>query len=123
MKAIESDIPLSTAIREGSKLRPQVTESFYFGRVGEQLGSCALGAAYEAVERRREQEINEGSLEHFVSGDLLDYVFPIIFRSAKCPVCGERGDTGKLIVHLNDDHKRTREQIAEWVESVESEAA
>jgi hypothetical protein len=40
---------------------------------------------------------------------------------ARCPVlgCWGSGSLGGAIQHLNDDHDWTREQIADWVESIE----
>lgn len=120
---------LSEAIREGARLRPQTTEGDYFGRVDGVLCSCALGAAYEARDRRKEP-IHRTPVEHlegFAAGDIFDSVFPVVKVQIKCPVMPECGaikwpaDLGWIVAHLNDDHKWTREQIADFVATVEAQ--
>jgi hypothetical protein len=102
---------LSEAIRLGSMMKPQTFGIFYDG-----IGTCANGAARDAC----------GALESFAS---LETYFPIAASIAKqCPICGERSDScadnlGGLIAHINDDHRWTRERIADWVETVEASAA
>ena len=38
-----------------------------------------------------------------------------------CPQCGQQSEYGVFItiIHLNDFHRWTREQIADWVETIE----
>jgi hypothetical protein len=36
-------------------------------------------------------------------------------------VCEQLDVVGRIIPHLNDDHRWTRERIADWVESIERE--
>lgn len=41
---------------------------------------------------------------------------PQCFGSKRCPQgCGKRLPLASMLVHLNDDHRLTREQIAEWL--------
>ena len=99
---------LSDAIRLGSMLRPQAFGEFFNGG-----GSCALGAASEAA-----------GLRLTTSGpyaDLAD-VFPILNSQSDCVchVCQSHCiELGFVVTHLNDDHRWTRQQIADWVATVE----
>lgn len=69
--------------------------------------TCALGAAYEA------SRCGNGW-----SG--LERRFPIVNTlPLKCPTCGKT--TPVMLPHLNDDHKWTREEIADWVECIEQQ--
>lgn len=99
---------LADFIRDGMKRRPdQAFGDYYQGK----SASCALGAAYEAMYR----------LPADVSGEHptrdLDWFFDCLDTVKKCPVdgCKKRIFLAALIVHLNDDHRWSREQIAEWL--------
>lgn len=101
---------LSQAIRLGSMLRPQL-----FGHYGNEIGTCALGAALDAVGALDPNTLQIPK-EHFPVLDL-DVV-------DGCPACGHmskftRTTVQSVIVHMNDGHKFTREFIADWVETVE----
>ena len=87
-------IRLSTAIRIGSKLRPQCT-----GRLFRGGASCALGAAAEALG----MPYQEGADFNPVPNHIWD-----VFRAV--PKMEE-------IYARNDSGKYTREQIADWLES------
>jgi hypothetical protein len=95
---------LSEAIRLGAMLKPQ---GFGLGSGNPRAeATCALGAAYEAAR---------------VTGSWpsLLLVFPQLkhIEELACPVCRDKQDG--LIAHLNDDHRWSREQIADWVEQIE----
>jgi hypothetical protein len=98
---------LSEAIRLGALLKPQA-----FGPSGWK-GSCALRAASEAV----------GILQPV--HDLFLYTalalrFPILrHHDVACPSCGHQDDLMFTTYHLNDEHRWTREAIADFVETVE----
>lgn len=100
---------LSAAIRLGAMMKPQgFGQMFFDGR------TCALGAALDAVGIRPE---NQG---RYV---LATARWPILveLKDIRCPLCGFKSpqlDSG--ITHLNDCHDWTREQIADWVETIES---
>jgi hypothetical protein len=107
---------LSEAMRLGSMLRPQG-----FGRVLTHDGkSCALGAAYDAIGELRPSGLM------FKEIALIRDAWPVLHQEAiQCPACAKtpRMDDGTFsgnITHLNDDHRWTREQIADWVETLES---
>ncbi|MFN8060967.1 MAG: hypothetical protein U0Q12_17550 [Vicinamibacterales bacterium] len=101
---------LADAIRLGIQHRPQQAFGEYFqGR----RRSCALGAAYEGI-YRMPQDV-AGFHPH-----RLDRLFECLdFSVRACPAgCRKRIALGALIVHLNDTHEWTREQIADWVQSL-----
>lgn len=97
---------LSEAIRLGSMLGPQIRGHV----VGPGHSSCALGAAMIAVRY------------HNRCGTPweLKALFPITASIVRCPSCaGTPAVLSACIVHLNDAHRWTREQIADWVETLE----
>jgi hypothetical protein len=89
---------------DGSNRGPQCFGS-YFDDHG---GSCALGAVHEGLYHLPRQH-----------GRLIPDHLERLFRSLdevskKCPRgCGKRLPLAAMIVHLNDDHRLSREQIAE----------
>lgn len=93
---------LSEAIRIGSTLAPQG-----FGRYKDVAGrTCALGAAQAASALRN--EIVENGSE---------------CAPSPCECYGTIYPVESVIIHLNDHHRWTREQIADWVETVERDRA
>jgi hypothetical protein len=130
----EADVKLSEAIRLGAMIRPQAF-TVLFQRAG---GSCALGAAVEAssICTRERFIVTEGSestvdvlVAYLEIRRALMVRFPVLKALASCPVTGECpvecqyysfGKVRAIIEHLNDDHRWTREQIADWIETVEA---
>jgi hypothetical protein len=96
----------SEAIREGAKLRPQG-----FGELHANGASCAIGAGREAI-----YGTTEGEQEHY---DQIRALFPYLQTRASCPACPLRLSLFIVAYHLNDDHRWTREQIADWLQSEE----
>ena len=106
-----SRLGLADAIRLGSRLRPQT-----FGRLRDVEGSCALGAALEAV---------SGTVV-LGDGETMCAELPELSADAgECPVCLYKADPrsvsqtlplSEIIMHLNDRHHWTRERIADLVE-------
>ena len=53
--------------------------------------------------------------------------FPELHKTLPCPECDKSGYFGgmptleELITHMNDDHRWTREQIADWIDSLKPE--
>ena len=74
------------------------------------FGSCALGAVYEGVYHLPRAH---GKL----IPDHLERLFRCLDEVTKaCPQgCKKRLPLASMIVHLNDDHRMSREQIAEWL--------
>ena len=98
---------LAEAIITGTQRRPAQSFGSYFGPEG---GSCALGAAFEGIYLLPEHA--EGT-----HPERLDRFFHCIdYVARRCPAgCKKSVPLGALIVHLNDDHRWTREQIASWL--------
>lgn len=97
---------LARFIRAGSSRGPQCFGSYF----DEHGGSCALGAVYEGVYQLPR---DHGTLVP----DHLERLFRCLDEVAtECPqACGKRLPLAAMIVHLNDDHRLSREQIAEWL--------
>lgn len=98
---------LAAAILSGAASRPeQAVGSYYEGL----HASCALGAAYEGMYRLPAEA--EG-----VHPRDLWRLFDCLENSLRrCPEgCRKRISLGAMILHLNDDHRWSRERIAAWV--------
>lgn len=110
-------LKLSEAIRLGAMLKPQ--GSGWLHDVERQT-TCAIGAALDA----------SGILCN--DYDVAYTHFPLLTMPAtECPAAADgrcayhpiigvvRGNVADVIIGLNDSHKWTREQIADWVETIE----
>lgn len=104
---------LAMYMRLGAMLRPQ---AFY--RAFSNGGSCAMGAVQEAM----------GGFTHILNYYCFEQSpwFPLyvemVKRHVACPECGRvQSETWQFLVpHLNDDHKWSREAIADWLESLKA---
>jgi hypothetical protein len=98
---------LSEAIRLGAMLHPQAFQSLRVIDMdtGAVVRTCALGAAEQAG-YNIERESAEESLQ----------------RCPACPPVPFFWSVNMVIAHLNDDHRWTRERIADWVETLEPAA-
>lgn len=100
---MSEQMKLSEAIRKGAKLRPQCTTGRFFGNIG----TCALGAAVEAVTGH----------PHHTDGTAL----AVLHKEWKFLNPRKKGDgialssIGQKIVQMNDNEHMTREQIADWL--------
>lgn len=106
---------LSEAIRLGAMLKPQG-----YGALLEDGKTCAIGAACDAIGLLG-QCMADGTFPDSVAQrwPLLEELN--VLRT--CPTCGMgQFGGGGVIVHLNDSHKWTREQIADWVQTIEPPA-
>jgi hypothetical protein len=102
----EDQLELAEAIAAGARRRPHQAFGEYFDDHG---GSCALGAAYEGAYAlpKDAHQIRPRLYRIF---DCLENV-----RRA-CPEgCKKRLPLNAIILHLNDDHHWTREQIVDWL--------
>ena len=110
-----------TALREGigaihqeRRVTPpeQAFGDYYRGR----HASCALGAAYEGMYRLPQQAANIRPTKD------LEWFFDCLEGSVrKCPGgdgCKKSLSLAAILVHLNDDHKWSREQIASWLDNL-----
>jgi hypothetical protein len=101
---------LADAIRAGASRRPEQAFGDYF--VGRRA-SCALGAAYEGIYRLAKDMGGQRPTRDLV------WFFDCLESSVRrCPVdgCKKRLLLSAMIVHLNDNHLWSREQIATWLE-------
>jgi hypothetical protein len=104
----ETKLRLSEAIRLGAMMKPQRGILPTWGaKYGE--GYCALEAAAVAV----------SSTANLLS---IRDLWPWVLSKAKCPYsCGFEFDVEGAVGHLNDHHRWTREQIADWVATIEAQ--
>jgi len=98
---------LSDAIRLGAMLRPR--QAFGCQYDADQDATCALGAAAEAI------GILDTSVPNGYLGPApMDWVW--VLRPIPCPHCRRVMDRAdRAIIHLNTDHRWSRERIARWV--------
>jgi hypothetical protein len=99
---------LAQFIRAGMKRRPdQAFGDYYSG----DSASCALGAAYEAMYRLPADPSGQRPTRD------LDWFFDCLDTVKPCPAegCRKRIYLAALLVHLNDDHRWSREDIATWL--------
>lgn len=114
---MSENMKLSEAIQLGAMLRPQVYDSF--GSPGPGDGTCALGAALEAVGKLAKTTVtNEKRIKK---------IWPWLNWRwwPHCPWCGLAGkfsDVFGFIVHLNDRDHLTRQQIANLIFQIEKRA-
>jgi len=120
---------LSEAMMLGATLRPQARGSFYsrrfFGLFGEKT-SCALGAAYEAGNIQvvgfspgAQTLDSRGSSTSTLAYQVPAEWWRIISATYVCPACPKILVGSEMIPHLNDHHRWSRQQIAEWVKLIE----
>jgi hypothetical protein len=99
---------LSTAIREGAKLRPQAFGVFFDFKSPDYIepcASCAMGAAFEATTNYICSDLRLSHLEAFYPELKIEKVWD---KSI--------GNLWGHITLLNDERRWTREQIADWLE-------
>lgn len=132
---------LHEAMRAGAMLRPQGFGQLYvrpplfrrfLAAIGlgpvitqEDNGSCALGAAIEAAGVQFEPATGEcqlltrrGPAAPYAA--IVSMEWYLVLRSVDpCPVCGESKRISELIPHINDAHRWTRTEIADWLEPIE----
>ena len=101
---------LADAMLEGIGRRPdQSFGEYYRGR----RSSCALGAAYEGMYRLPDNPDGTRPTKD------LEWFFDCLEGSVrKCPAdgCRKRLTLASILVHLNDEHRWSREAIASWLE-------
>jgi hypothetical protein len=105
---MECEKELASFIRAGVLRRPTQAVGHYFEGT---RASCALGAAYEGMYRLPSETGPANP-----SRDL-EWFFACLDNVKRCPAenCKKKLSLAALIVHLNDDHRWSREQIADWV--------
>jgi hypothetical protein len=111
-KAHHCEKELAQFIRSGASRRPeQAFGDYYRGR----SASCALGAAYEGMYRLPAQASGLRPTKD------LEWFFDCLEGSCgSAPAAMTARSTlslAAIMVHLNDHHKWSREQIAGWLEA------
>jgi hypothetical protein len=113
---LDAGTKLTDLIRIGAQRRPQCFGA-YFSADG---GSCALGAAMEALTGTTNVRTGIKALRRRFRGLL------VLNNLLTCPVArheigGRRqlyiGLSG-LVTHFNNDHRWSRERIADWLEAL-----
>src|SRR5258708_7077453 len=107
---------LAEFIRNGAKRRPdQAFGDYYQGK----SASCALRAAYEAMYPLPSDAAGQPPTRD------LDWFFHCLDTVKPCPAdgCKKRLSLAALMVHLNDDHRWSREDIASWLAGEPSPAS
>lgn len=107
---------LAAFIRAGASRRPDQAYGDYFRG---KSASCALGAAYEGMYRLPDDAGGTRPTKD------LDWFFDCLEGTVRrCPVAGCRKTLtlAALIVHINDEHRWSREQIAGWLEQVNGDS-
>lgn len=107
---------MSEAIRVGAKLGIQ-----HFGWMfGDDGSSCAMGAAFRGVHGNK--SVAEACLVGPRSSWFpADWYYILDSGQELCPLCKQKEPgVSWVVTHLNDDHKLSREAIAEWVEVIEN---
>jgi hypothetical protein len=100
---------LASFIRTGlARRRVQAIGRYFQGK----NASCALGAAYEGMYRL------PADAENVHPSKDLQWFFLCLDTVKSCPAegCKKKLSLAAVIVHLNDDHLWTREDIADWIE-------
>lgn len=107
-----TNLKLSEAIRLGAMIRPQVR-----GEMFKDGGSCVLGAGSEACGAAYDDRLR-------VISPALKLWPWLEQRKAACPVCAlVEFNAAHTLAHLNDRHEWTREQIADYVATIEPQDA
>jgi hypothetical protein len=101
---------LAAFIRAGTERRHDQAFGDYFkGR----NASCALGAAYEGMYRLPDNADGTRPTKD------LEWFFDCLEGSVRrCPAegCKKTLSLASILVHLNDEHRWSREDIASWLE-------
>ena len=116
---------ISEAIRLGAMLRRQAFHTVYDP---DDQTSCALGAAAEAIGALDTTQRNAYTADAQSKAQVWLHWKHV---EVPCPLCGLDYDVSRnfrstfhciqaVIVHLNNDHRWTRERIADFVATVEA---
>jgi hypothetical protein len=104
---------LSEAIRLGAMVTSPLKGAF----TSVDGSACAIGAALIAVGQLKAGTPSYGA--HHCK-EAAERLWPEFYGQPQiaCPVCGAQKRF--LVAHINNAHDWTREQIADWVESIET---
>jgi hypothetical protein len=107
-------VNLSEAIRLGAMLKPQARS------MHSQWGTCALGAAADAIGVLPELK-PENSGAYGRAHLALIRRWPLLGTPIENPISGTSESVRDAVMWLNDHGKWTREQIADWVATIEAQ--
>jgi hypothetical protein len=103
---------LSEAIRLNGMSKPQ---GFGVDSMRSLEAPCALGGALQSVGRQGTDPDRPGR-----NYELVREIWPwLVVPDTNCPDCAGCGNVLSIIWHLNDVHLWTRQQIADWVATIE----
>jgi len=102
---------LSQAMREGAKVHEQHFNSMFQHRNRQIVRSCALGAALVGL-------FGTHTPEDKMLSDIERETGAPLHGAATNPVTGAEDELSEVILFLNDAQRWTREQIADWLESI-----
>lgn len=74
---------------------------------------------YEKEKILAQKKAHEQGFRGNVVQDSLRQVLPCLYQQVKCPVCQHSDNMADMIIHLNDGEMWSREQIADWAESLD----
>lgn len=117
---------LGDAIRAGAMLAPQG-----YGEASARTDAnetCAWGAAFQAAGLKGQNvvgDVGESLRGRSGAKDTYAVVVPdswldIALQTSPCPMCTKTGKVMEIVTHLNDDHKLSRTEIADWVDTKET---
>jgi hypothetical protein len=106
---------LSELIREGATKRGKTERGFFVCESNGEICSCALGAAFEAITGKPSLH-----LDPFLVDALIKRETGIDIRETciRDPRSGYPRNLCGAIVSLNDYEGKSREEIADWLESI-----
>lgn len=96
---------LSEAILEGCKRYPRQE----YKRLYYEDAACVVGAALAGI--------NKATASYTLATARMAQMWPDFMERnlVPCPGCGIPASTYSLLVHLNDSHRWSRENIAQWL--------
>lgn len=87
-----------------------------FKNYGNNTSLCALGAIFKGAGGIFETD-QRGKINSIGGVDAV--YFRMSLTAAKCPACAFDAAVNTIIPHLNDNHRWSREAIAEWLDVME----
>jgi hypothetical protein len=117
---------------------PETSDSFRLIKLAKDLG-CSYtyidsGNSFYEVPKGAESEISYGTLDddevdldddevdlnvEFHPQELLKRKIPGILEEKDCPWCHEIDTLWEIIQHMNDEHRASRESIADWLDTLD----
>ena len=102
---------LSEAIRLGAMALPEIHGPLFEYRDGKPCAACALGCAYYAIGRYGMSISDQAAAE---------MAFPLLAQWVTNPANDCSGEMMSVIIHLFETYGWTREEIADWIDTLEA---